>query len=88
MNVMAPTDRRMLPANGYAAALELKGEVEAARYVKGMVKCVRQPLANLTDEPGGKRSSQLLFGERFRVIDERDGYAFGQSERDGYCGAG
>jgi cell wall-associated NlpC family hydrolase len=80
------TDARMLPANGFAAAIELKGEIEAARYVKGVVKSVQQPLVNMTDEPRGKRTSQLLFGERFRVIDERDGYAFGQAERDGYCG--
>lgn len=79
-------DVRMLPSNGYAAAVELKGEVEAARYVKGVVKSVQQPLVNISDEPRGKRTSQLLFGERFRVIDERDGYAFGQAERDGYCG--
>ena len=82
----ASRDPRMLPANGYAAAMELKGEVEAARYVKGIVKTVQQPLVNVTDEPRGTRTTQLLFGERFRVIDERDGFAFGQAERDGYCG--
>lgn len=76
----------MLPANGYAAAMELKGTVDAARYVKGTVKSVQQPLVNVTDEPRGARTTQLLFGERFRVIDERDGFAFGQAERDGYCG--
>lgn len=80
------SETRMLPANGFAAAFELKGQVEAARFVKGVVKSVKQPLLNLMDEPRGKRTSQLLFGERFRVIDERDGYAFGQAERDGYCG--
>ncbi len=79
-------DRRLLPANGYAAAIELKGSVDAARYVKGIVKIVQQPLVNLTDEPRGERVSQLLYGERVRVIDDRDGYAFAQVERDGYCG--
>ena len=44
------------------------------------------PLAFITDTPQGARQTQLLFGERFRVIDERDGFAFGQAERDGYCG--
>lgn len=86
MSDVTPTDPRMLPANGFAAAFELKGHVDAARFVKGTVKSVKQPLLNLMDEPRGKRASQLLFGERFRVIDERDGYAFGQAERDGYCG--
>ncbi|MEL6587349.1 MAG: C40 family peptidase [Pseudomonadota bacterium] len=76
----------MTPANGYAAAHELRGIVEATRYVKGSIRTVQQPLVNLSDTPRGERSNQLLFGEAFRVIDERDGYAFGQSLRDGYCG--
>jgi cell wall-associated NlpC family hydrolase len=76
----------MTPANGHAAAHELRGVVEAARYVKGTVRSVQQPIVNIADAPRGDRTSQLLFGEAFRVIDERDGYAFGQALRDGYCG--
>ena len=76
----------MTPANGHAAAHELRGTVEAARYVKGSVRTVQQPLVNLSSTPRGERANQLLFGEGFRVIDERDGFAFGQSLRDGYCG--
>ena len=83
---MTQDDPRMTPANGHAAAHELRGRVEAARYVKGTVRTVQQPLANLGDAPRGERASQLLFGEAFRVIDERDGFAFGQCLRDGYCG--
>ena len=79
-------DPRETPSNGHAAAIELKGIIEAARYVKGDTRIVQQPLVNLCDRPRGPRASQLLYGERFRVIDERDGYAFGQSLRDGYCG--
>jgi cell wall-associated NlpC family hydrolase len=79
-------DPRITPANGHAAAHELRGVVEATRYVKGTVRTVQQPLVNLSDAPRGGRASQLLFGESFRVIDERDGYAFGQCLRDGYCG--
>ena len=30
--------------------------------------------------------SQLLFGERFRVLESRAGWSFGQMERDGYVG--
>lgn len=83
---MSTADPRMIPANGHAAAHELRGKVEAARYVKGTIRNVQQPLVNLAASPRGDRTSQLLFGEAFRVIDERDGYAFGQSARDGYCG--
>lgn len=83
---MAKPDPRMTPANGHAAASELRGKVEAQRYVKGTIRSVQQPLVNMSDKPRGERSSQLLYGEAFRVIDERDGYAYGQSLRDGYCG--
>lgn len=83
---MSAHDPRVTPSNGHAAAHELRGIVEAARYVKGNVRTVQQPLVNLSDAPRGGRASQLLFGESFRVIDERDGFAFGQSLRDGYCG--
>ncbi|MEM7710258.1 MAG: NLP/P60 hydrolase, partial [Pseudomonadota bacterium] len=83
---MSAPDPRITPANGHAAAHELRGQVEATRYVKGTVRTVQQPIVNLSDAPRGDRASQLLFGEGFRVIDERDGYAFGQSLRDGYCG--
>ncbi|UWQ18097.1 C40 family peptidase [Jannaschia sp. M317] len=83
---MSGLDPRMTPANGHAAAHELRGIVQATRYVKGSIRTVQQPLVNMSDTPRGDRSSQLLFGEAFRVIDERDGFAFGQSLRDGYCG--
>ncbi len=83
---MSRHDPRTTAANGHAAAHELRGVVEARRYVKGTIRTVQQPLVNLSDTPRGERASQLLFGEAFRVIDERDGFAFGQSLRDGYCG--
>ena len=83
---MSAHDPRVTPSNGHAAAHELRGIVPAARYVKGTIRSVQQPLVNLSDAPRGGRASQLLFGEAFRVIDERDGFAFGQSLRDGYCG--
>lgn len=83
---MTDLDPRLTPATARAAAVELEGVVEAARYVRGTWRAVQQPLLNLCDAPRGPRASQLLYGERFRVIDERDGYAFGQAERDGYCG--
>ena len=83
---MSAHDPRMTPANGHAAGHELRGVIEATRYVKGTIRTVQQPLVNLADAPRGARVGQLLFGEAFRVIDERDGFAFGQTLRDGYCG--
>ena len=79
-------DPRMTPANGTVAHVSLEGAVNAERFVKGRWMMVQQPMANITDEPRGKRVSQLLFGERFLALETADGFAFGQAERDGYVG--
>jgi cell wall-associated NlpC family hydrolase len=79
-------DRRITPSNGRVAHVSLQGEVEADRFVEGEWRSVQQPIANLAATPGGPRQNQLLFGERFLVLEEDGGFAFGQSERDGYVG--
>lgn len=79
-------DPRLTAANGVVAHVSLKGEVEAERFVEGRRMMVTQPMANITDEPRGKRVSQLLFGEFFHVLQTEDGFAFGQAERDGQVG--
>ena len=79
-------DPRVTPTNGRVAHASVKDTVEAERYSEGRWMMVQQPIANLTDTPRGSRGSQLLFGERFLVLDTEDGFAFGQSERDGYVG--
>lgn len=79
-------DRRLTPANGRVAAIELKDQVPADRFVAGTWKAVARPVADLLDAPGGRRDRQLLYGETFRVLEERDGHAFGQARRDGYVG--
>jgi hypothetical protein len=80
------TDPRTTPTNGRVAHASLKGIVEAERYTEGRWMMVQQPIANLTDTPRGARASQLVFGERFLVLDSDDGFSFGQAERDGYVG--
>lgn len=80
------TDPRTTPSNGRVAHASLKGIVEAERYTEGRMMMVQQPIANLTETPRGSRTSQLVFGERFLVLDSEDGFAFGQSEKDGYVG--
>ncbi len=79
-------DPRTTPANERVAHVSLEGQVGAARFVEGTWKTVQQPIANLARDPDGPRASQLLFGERFLVLEEREGHAFGQAERDGYVG--
>ena len=83
-----PVDRRVTPARADLAAASLTGRVEAARYVEGVVRQCAQPSAPLTFEPAAdaRQQSQLLFGERFKVYEEKDGWAWGQAELDGYVG--
>jgi len=80
------TDRRALLANARVAASELEGIVEAESYVPGTWQRVTAPVADLLAAPGGARDRQLLYGQRFRVLEERDGWAFGAAARDGYVG--
>jgi hypothetical protein len=79
-------DPRMTPSNGRVAHVSLKGRSRPKASSDGTWMTVQQPIANLATKPGGNRASQLLFGERFLVLEVADGQAFGQSERDGYVG--
>ncbi|MBY6201706.1 C40 family peptidase [Maritalea mobilis] len=79
-------DPRITASNGEVAHSSLKGEVEAERYTDGRWMMVQQPIVNVSQEPRGPRVSQLLFGERFLVLETRDGFSFGQAERDGQVG--
>ncbi len=80
------TDPRTTLSNGNVAHMSLRGKVPADRYVEGRRLMVTQPMANIMDEPRGRRVSQLLFGEVFHVLDTYDGFSFGQAERDGQVG--
>ncbi|MEM9496375.1 MAG: NlpC/P60 family protein [Pseudomonadota bacterium] len=81
------SDRRLLASNGTYAADELRGSVEAEYFVKGEACRIAVPVADLRCDPGlGRLDRQLLYGDRFRVLQRVDGYAFGQSDRGGYVG--
>jgi len=81
-------DPRLTPARPDLAAAHLKGRVEASRYVVGTEREVQVPRAPLTARPDDtcSLSSELLAGERFTVYEERDGWAWGQADSDGYVG--
>ena len=55
-------------------------------FTEGEVAQVSHPLADLLDQPGGKRQRQLLIGAGVTVIDRERGHVFVQAQRDGYCG--
>jgi cell wall-associated NlpC family hydrolase len=77
----------LTPANAAVAATELEGKVDAPRYVDGTSRQVCTPVLPVLATPDAKtRDRELTYGDTFRVLDEVDGYAFGQSLKDGYVG--
>lgn len=70
------------------AAASLRGKVKSERYVEGEVRQVARASAPLRRRPVFTEGleNELLFGERVRVYDEADGWAWVQIERDGYVG--
>lgn len=79
-------DRRLTPANGRVAALELAGKITAERYVPGEGARVTRSVLDLLAAPDGARDRQLLMGEGVDLFERRDGRAFIRAARDGYCG--
>lgn len=80
-------DRRLTPARPDLAALELKGKIEAQRYVSPVIKSARVGVAPLRRHPrdDAELDNELLFGDRFDVYEELNGWAWGQAA-DGYVG--
>ena len=82
------TDRRMTPARADLAAAHLEGQVEAARFVDPVDKQVEHAAVWLRANPADDApvDTQLLFGEVFAVLEEKDGWAWGFARNDGYTG--
>jgi hypothetical protein len=81
-------DQRLILARDEIAARSLEGTVVAERYVDTSARQAIVPFTAIRRTPSlaGEQVDQVLFGERFDVLDERDGWAFGQARRDGYVG--
>ncbi len=82
-----PDDRLILARDGMAAR-SLEGIVPAERYVETTLRQVLRPLTALRRGAAAdaEQLDEVLFGETFEVLDEADGWAFGQAKRDGYVG--
>ena len=85
---MSPLDARLTLASGEAASQALEGVVRAARFLAPEPMQAAVPVAALRRQPSrtAEQLDQLLFGERFDVLERRDGWVFGQALRDGYVG--
>ena len=85
---MNPPDPRVTLAHGEAASLALEGVLAARRYLAPEPMQAAFPVVAIRREPSrpAEQLDQLVFGERFDVLERRDGWGFGQALRDGYVG--
>lgn len=79
-------DRRLTPFSGRVALESLRGTLDAPAFVAGEAAGVAVPLADLLAAPDGARDRQVLLGDAVTVVERRDGWAFVQAAKDGYCG--
>lgn len=82
-------DPRLTPARPDLAAAHLRGRVEAARFVEGVVQEVIAGQAALRKEPSHEALllTEALHGEFVTVYESDDeGWAWGQLATDGYVG--
>lgn len=81
-------DPRVTPARKDLAAARLKGKVEAARFAEAARKVCIAPSAPIVKAPDADAAmdDQVLFGERFDVYEEKNGWAWGQAAGDDYVG--
>jgi cell wall-associated NlpC family hydrolase len=81
-------DSRITLARPDLADQRLEGLAPAERYVPSRVMVCAAPASAIraAAAPDAEQWDQLLFGEIFRVLEEKDGFAWGQAPRDGYVG--
>ena len=82
------SDPRITLARHDLADLDLQGLVAADRYEAPKPRQVAVPTTAIRKaaHPMAEQWDQLLFGEVFRVLEVKDGFAWGQAARDGYVG--
>ncbi|WP_259784766.1 C40 family peptidase [Aliiroseovarius crassostreae] len=86
MSMPKTPDRRLTPANPRVAHDSLRGLVSSERYSPGLLMRVVTPVADILRSPNGPRDRQALYGEQLLALEEHEGHAFVQAERDGYVG--
>ncbi len=80
------TDRRLLAANARVAAADLADPPPGRERVTGTPRRVLRPVVDLLDAPEGRRERQLLLGDAVTVYEDRGGWSFLRSAKDGYVG--
>lgn len=81
-------DPRLTLARPDFAAAGLEGVAPAGHYASTAPRACRVAAAAIrtAPSPGAEQADQLLLGEIFDVLEQADGFAWGQARRDGYVG--
>ncbi len=81
-------DSRLTLGRPDLAASDLEGLVRAGRFETPKAHRVAVPVSPLRagSEKDAEQVSQVIFGERFDVLERRGDMVWGQSRRDGYVG--
>lgn len=81
-------DPRITPWRDGIAARSLEGVLEAEVYLDPKAMGCMAAAAPIRSAPdaNSEQMDQLLFGERFEVLEEEGAWVFGQAARDGYVG--
>lgn len=81
-------DPRITPWRDGVAARSLEGVLAAEVYLDTKANGCAVPATGVRAAPdaGAEQMDQLLFGERFEVLEEEGAWLYGQAARDGYVG--
>ncbi len=81
-------DTRVTPLRDGIAARALEGVVAAEVFLDPKEMACAVPAAAIRAAPSAdaEQVDQLLFGERFAVLEEEGAFVLGQASRDGYVG--
>ncbi len=85
---MEKLDPRLNAFRGDLADSRLKGQVQAKNFVGGDITTVVEPRVALRSKPDltAGFSTEALLGDLVRVFECKDGWAWGQMEKDSYVG--
>ncbi len=88
MATLDSLDRRLNAHRADLADVRLDGKVEAVRFVAGKPATICSAIADLrgSPDPASPIDHQLLLGHPIKVFEQRDGWAWAQSDIDGYVG--
>lgn len=85
---MSTLDFRLTLLHDGVADVALDGLAPAGRYTTPAPRQLAAASAGVHRAPSlaSEQMDQLVFGERFDVLESRDGWGFGRARRDGYVG--